>query len=212
MKKALTIGLNKLDSGKYGGFAGWLNEAENEATKFAAIFADYGCQVASLLSKDATINAFERAVSQMFEDDFSVIFFSGHGMEVGQNEAICLYDGYYLDTEFRWLLSKFKADAKVWVVLDCCFAAGMQKALSPKNRIKSLPKGTSTIYRPVHKSLFNDEIKADVKLLCASSEGEFAYEGVWSGALLKTWNKDFETWFERAAKLVTGQTPQLRAL
>lgn len=235
-KLSLHVGVNRLDPGAYAGFEGWLRGCENDATGMAALAVEQGYTTLGLLTERATRANFRALINQgaekLLPGDWFFLSYAGHGTqfdspgsEYGLREALCFFDGPLRETTFRGLLALFRPGVNIRVVLDCCYAAGFERAtpFGPR-RPRSLPAEVAGRITPpeAHPPT---QSAASIALLCAADVPEVSYDGpvfgVWTGALLEAWARalkptSIQTWFELARVIVDEskslQTPQLRWL
>lgn len=236
-KLSLHVGINRLDPVAYAGFEGWLRGCENDATGMAALAVQQGYTSLGLLTDGARRGDFraliEQAARSLVSGDWFLLSFAGHGTqfasptsEYGLNEALCFFDGPMRERAFRALLSSFRPGVNIRVVLDCCYAAGFERAtpFGPR-RPRSLPSEIGARLTPPEPPPASLPSAAAVALLCASDVPEVSYDGpvfgVWTGALLEAWARahkptNIQAWFELARIIVDEsralQTPQLRWL
>jgi hypothetical protein len=130
---ALTIGLNAVDPGHYGGWSGELNACEADAEDMASIAKSRGFDVSTLLTKSATraqvTDQISAAAKALKAGDIFLLSYSGHGGQVPdrnadeedqEDETWCLYDGQLLDDELYALFGSFAAGVRILVFSDSC--------------------------------------------------------------------------------------------
>lgn len=111
----------------------WLSCARRDAVAMHALFSDnFGDTAKLLIDGEATRSAIEtqfKELEQVGEEDFVVIFFSGHGSDTHE---LVTYDadpnnldttGIPLSTLNEWL-SRIPSK-RIIFILDCCFSGGM---------------------------------------------------------------------------------------
>src|SRR6266567_6126300 len=154
---ALVIGVNKTASSLFAP----LRNAEQDALAIAAILQELACGFrlwqSPLVGEQATSDAIKRAIrafgKERSEEDFLLLYFSGHGlMRPGEADEQMVYLGSadfvesdpeeeaetYISLKWlrRWLYEK--TDAKrVLLILDCCFAGEMGRT-APDHYLKDL--------------------------------------------------------------------------
>ena len=137
---ALTIGLNSVDPGHYGGWSGPLNACEADAEDMASIAKSKGFEVNTLLTRAGTreqvINQISAAARALKTGDIFMVSYSGHGGHVPdrnadeedqEDETWCLYDGELLDDELWGLWSKFAQGVRILVFSDSCHSGTVTK-------------------------------------------------------------------------------------
>jgi len=130
---SLNIGLNSVDPGHYGGWAGTLNACENDANDMADIAKNQGFTVTKLLTKGATrkavIDNVTAAARQLKDGDTFFLSYSGHGGQIpdtngdepdGLDETMCFYDGEFIDDELAALWPNFAKGVRIFVLSDSC--------------------------------------------------------------------------------------------
>lgn len=130
---ALTIGLNAVDPGHYGGWDGKLKACEADAKDMAEIAKSQGFSVETLLTvaakRDAVRKGVLDAAAKAVSGDIFMLSYSGHGGQLpdrngdeldNEDETWCLYDGELLDDELYDLWGKFKDGVRILVFSDSC--------------------------------------------------------------------------------------------
>lgn len=136
----ISIGLNSVNPGTYGGWDGTLRGCENDARDIAAMAVSKGYEVRLLLTKEATAGTvlaeLQRAAKALSPGDALVLFYSGHGGQVGDvngdeedqiDETWCLYDRMLVDDELYSMWSKFPAGVRIFVMSDSCHSGTVTK-------------------------------------------------------------------------------------
>ncbi len=158
----ISIGLNAVDPAHYEGWSGVLNACENDARDIAQITQARGLSSKLLLTKQATsisvLSELEAAAKSLGQGDLLVLYYSGHGGQVGDanadeadqlDETWCLFDRMLIDDELYSMWSKFKAGVHVLVLSDSCHSGTVTKtafysetlmAPSLQSHYKSLPQ------------------------------------------------------------------------
>ena len=134
---SLHIGLNHVDPIHYAGWKGELEACENDAREMEMIARGQGFAAQSMLTKAATstalLGAIEKAAKELYEDDFFLLTYSGHGGEMndagsnepdGLNETWVLFDRQLIDDEVYAAWSLFRPSVRIFVVSDSC-SSGM---------------------------------------------------------------------------------------
>lgn len=221
--------MNALDPAKYYGFPGYLVNPESDSTVMAERLARRGLSITGNFTGTATRDNFRQAMreaaAELKAGDLLVIHYSGHGSDEGglldSVQSFCFYDGQLTENEFRQLLALFGADVRIAVIPDCCHAGGFDRALDGLVRPRVVPHYIRSQFKP-DTSRAADSIAASVLLFCACKSSETASDGdqlgEWTGALVRALDNlasrkfTWRGWFEAAAELCQGQTPQLKQL
>jgi hypothetical protein len=137
---ALTIGLNSVDPGHYGGWSGNLNACEADAEDMANIATSKGFTVNTLLTKVATRQRVQAVISEaadrLASEDIFMLSYSGHGGQLpdfndeevdAQDDTWCLYDAQLVDDEIYTLLARFAEGVRVLVFSDSCHSGTVTK-------------------------------------------------------------------------------------
>jgi len=74
-------------------------------------------------TEGAITSKLNEIAGQTTASSISLFFFSGHGTQNSNGEAICCYDSNMYDTELNNILNNF--NGRVVVILDTCFSGGM---------------------------------------------------------------------------------------
>ena len=139
---SLHIGVNQADPIHYAGWKGALEACENDARDMETIARSQGFVAESLLGRAATsavvVGAIERAAKELFEDDFFLLTYSGHGGQIndagsdqpdGLDETWVLFDRQLIDDELYVAWSLFRPSVRVSVLSDSCQSGTMTKEL-----------------------------------------------------------------------------------
>ena len=139
---SLHVGLNRVDPIHYAGWKGELVACENDARDMEAIAGGKGFATQSLLTKAATATAMlgimEKAAKELFEDDFFLLTYSGHGGQIndvgndepdGLDETWVLFDRQLVDDELYAAWSMFRPSVRILVLADSCHSGMMTKAM-----------------------------------------------------------------------------------
>ena len=205
-RRAVVVGMTYVDPAAYGGWDGACVGANRDAAKFAALLRSEGIQVAELRNETATkaglIEQMKRACLPMKPADLFVLFYSGHGGQVkdqnfdesdGRDETLCLWDGEVTDDVMVSLWQQVPEGVRVLFVSDSCNAGSSFKLNRKPVRVKR-PEG----YR------------GQLIHFGACDDGQSAYskDGMsnWTKALLRAWSPfvTHREWFDAAAARMPG--------
>lgn len=185
---SLHIGLNAVDPGHYGGWAGELVACEADANDMTAIAKARGFTATTLLTKKGTranvLAAIRKAAKALKSGDAFLLTYSGHGGQLpdkngdeedGLDETYCLYDGELVDDETYAALSQFAAGVRILVLADSCHSGSSVRearltaaAETPAVRYRAMPMAVAQrTYRANQK--FYDKILADKKIAEAAA-------------------------------------------
>jgi len=148
--KGLFIGIDRYASPNID----WLASAQRDARAMHALLTDtLGGETTLLVNEQATRNAIEKAFESIVncnEDDFAVIYFSGHGTE---SHELVTYDtetwdyprtAIPLDLLTKWF--SLIPSKRLLCILDCCFSGGMgAKALQTEDRSRDVQSEESLL-------------------------------------------------------------------
>lgn len=145
---ALTIGLNSVDPGHYGGWSGELIACEADANDMADIAKSQMFKVTTLLTKDATrenvTKNIQNAAKTLKSGDIFMFSYSGHGGQLpdlnndepdGMDETMCLYNGQLEDDELYALWGEFGQGVRILVFSDSCHSGTVTKAANFREMI-----------------------------------------------------------------------------
>lgn len=149
---SINIGLNFVDSQRYGGWEGKLRGCVHDADDMYAIAEREGFQAQKLINEQATCQSVIQAIRQasvaLQEGDILFVSYAGHGGTLrdesgdeydGQDETWCLFDGQLIDDELLGLWTQFKAGVRVLVISDSCHSGTITKnALQESNKYTDL--------------------------------------------------------------------------
>jgi len=139
---SLHIGLNRVDPIHYASWKGELENCENDARDMETIARSQGFATQSLLTKAASssalLDAIEKAATELYEDDFFLLTYSGHGGQIndagndepdGLNETWVLFDRQLIDDELYTAWSLFRPSVRIFVLSDSCSGGTLTKEL-----------------------------------------------------------------------------------
>jgi len=137
---ALTIGLNSVDPGHYGGWSGKLNACEADALDMGSLAVSQKFKVKSLLTGEATrsmvTSGITMAAGELKKGDIFLLTYSGHGGQLpdlsgeepdDMDETWCLFDSELLDDELHLLLGQFRSGVRVLVLSDSCHSGSVTR-------------------------------------------------------------------------------------
>ncbi|MBU0678486.1 MAG: caspase family protein, partial [Verrucomicrobia bacterium] len=138
MKRAVSIGWNRVDPRKWGGWRGDLPDCELDASRMAAACELLDAPAIPLLTAVANRTMCRLTLwascSAMAPGDTLIVHTSGHGgQRVGGNEPdgreeyICAYDGPIDDDTVWYWLSNVPAGVRVVWFCDTCHSGGMAR-------------------------------------------------------------------------------------
>lgn len=201
--RAVTVGLNRVDPAKWGGWSGPLSDCEFDAELWHETWRDIGYQSTNLLTEAATVanvrGALEWGIDGMRAGDLLIVEISGHGGQGpdsegegadGRGEYLCLFDGPLSDNTInRWLRSVPPGVFILWGA-DTCHSGTMYR--TPKRFTRRATSG----------------FLGELILLAGASENSYSLStgngGMWSNARQATGPTGMTplTWFIAAKALV----------
>lgn len=142
MNQMLVMGLSCVNPVRYRGWNGDCPGTDVDVRR-ARAWADRIPELAYLsvlCDREATVPQGHAKLAQMLrrhahDDDLTVVFYSGHGAQVrdasgdeadGLDEALCMWDGYWLDDNLAACCREAAAGTVVFV-LDCCHSGQEQE-------------------------------------------------------------------------------------
>ena len=149
---AICVGVNEVDSRRYGGWTGALSTCEADADAMRRLAEGAGFDARTLLTAQATaanvLGALDDAASALCPGDILMLSFSGHGGQVPdvdgdewdddrRDEVLMLYDRRLVDDEIEVRLRRFLPGVRVLMVTDGCHSAsisGLPSARTPPAR------------------------------------------------------------------------------
>ncbi len=210
-KFAVIVGM---ESSKWGSCPG-SNKDSNVMLGLVQQYVDNG-HIVKLNDKQGTVAEVRKALVEQIEkvpeDGLFIFTYSGHGGQMrkggasknetdGQDEFLCLYDGYLLDDELWEIFNKCKG--RVFVVFDCCHSGTMyrlphepEEGVEEEDRI------------PLEKPFFAkfENVRAGISMLVVSGCGEETVSwgdsvngGVLTSAMKKNFNKclTYREWWNK---------------
>jgi len=151
-RRSLHIGLNQVDPGQYGGWAGALSGCVNDANAMRDVAVSRGFESQLLIDENATIAALrdrlDAAAAQLDAGDFFFLTYSGHGGQVADvsgdepdefDETWCLYDTELVDDSLFGALCTFKRGVRVFVMSDSCHSETVIRGPRPRARVAERP-------------------------------------------------------------------------
>lgn len=192
MKRAIIIGLN------YTGTGYSLPDCELDADNMRVMLEVAGvkCEVTKSEATPTALMSYliTYAATKQKASDTLYIYFSGHGMQIPNkaepdkyDEAICLYDDIrgimpLKDDDLRTALDQVPG-TKI-VILDCCFAGGMEREVGhPDRKAKSIPFNELIIVYTLANVLKREKAVSPEKtyFVFACSENEVSYSTGYGG-------------------------------
>ena len=196
MKVGLCVGLNK-----YPNPANNLAGCVNDANDFFSLLKDVYKfdNVVTLLDSDATYKNVTDKITELLalKPDVFVYTNSSHGTRIadttgteddGYCEAICLYDKFLIDHDFRQVLAKADPKTHITVVSDSCHSAGVTreflmamndfsyvsqpKYLPPPDNMDALMVSMS----PLTKAIFEPNENMNEVLLAGCKSDQYSYD------------------------------------
>jgi hypothetical protein len=138
---ALTIGIDKVDPGAYGGWDGKLGGCENDCDLYQSIVAPFATKVRPLKTGEARRDNVRRhiawAANNLKQGDLFIVTYAGHGGQLddrsidegdGRDETWCLYDGQMPDDELFNLWSLFREGVRILIISDSCHSGTVARA------------------------------------------------------------------------------------
>jgi hypothetical protein len=139
-RQSLHIGLNRLDPGHWGGWAGTLGGCVSDAEAMKDVASQKGFEAQLLLNDDATVEALHQqlkaAAATLREGDFLFLTYAGHGGQVpdtnrdeldGYDETWCLYDGQLVDDTLYGAFCTFAPGVRIFVMSDSCHSGSVTR-------------------------------------------------------------------------------------
>jgi|GEM_PF-5022435 len=135
----LVVGAHELNKLHYGSSLP-TSEVRNNAHIFSSYLKDFA-QVklwddSLLLGKQAVwqdfqfrLDQFAKQFNDSEEEELLIVYMTGHGFNYeGENKEIktffCFYDQMVAEQELRNLFKKFRANSRIWWIIDSCYAGG----------------------------------------------------------------------------------------
>lgn len=218
-RRSLGFGLNSVDPEPYNGWPGYLQACWADCSTTAARLATAGYEARGFFDEDCTLEKARTKIGEASSlsepGDYFVFSDSGHGSQnpgpwFGTEEGLVLYDGILVDSEFRELLSKFKAGVNVVCILDVCHAGGLDRALlpyaprvAPIRATRNAPGFTKAAV----------DISANVIIMAACQRDELSLDGTsngaFTGSLLATLveGMTWKTWMQATRRFMSEKFP-----
>lgn len=147
MKRSVHFGLNQVNPDQFSGWNGALWGCWKDCCRTAEVMATANFESRAFYDEECTVEKARLELTEAAESlsagDTLLFSDSGHGSRspgglYGSEEGLVLYDGILVDSEFRSLLSRFRAGVNVISILDVCHAAGLSRAM-PAVRARVAP-------------------------------------------------------------------------
>jgi len=199
VKVALCIGINTYPN-PANNLSGCVNDANDWANTLRTLYHFDATKV--LLNSDATRSNFISNAEAMIasKPDLFVITNSSHGTRVdsdteedGYCEAICLYDKFLMDHDFKTLLGKADSNTKVVVISDSCHSAGVTREFlatmndfSYESKPRYLPpqdnmEALRVSMIPIVKAIFEPRENMTEILLAGCKSDQYSYDANFDG-------------------------------
>jgi hypothetical protein len=198
-KAALCWGINRYPN-PANNLSGCVNDANDWVDTLKNVYGFDTIKI--LLDSDATLaNVISSAETILLsKPDVFVITGSSHGTRVASNteedgycEAICLYDKFLMDHDFRKILEKADPKTKVIVVSDSCHSGGVTreflatmndftyaskpKYLPPEDNMEAISVGMM----PVVKAIFEPTEGMNEILIAGCKSDQFSFDASFNG-------------------------------
>jgi hypothetical protein len=215
-RRAVIIGLTRVDHARWGGWSGACPGVDRDIADMAVLCALEGVEAHTLSDRAATragvAAAWRAAIDGLRAGDLVVVYYSGHGGVVGDtdgderdgyDEHWCLWDGPMLDDHLYALLCESPVGLRVALISDSCHSGSMMRRRPMVARVAS---------RRTH------GFRGALVSLGACRDLEVAYGaptgGLWTRALLDAWTRTrseitWRAWFWSALAVIgtADQTP-----
>lgn len=210
VRRALVVGLTRVNPAAYGGWNGDCPGCDKDADFFAAKCVANGVATFGLRNEKATratvISTATSLAKNMKAGDLLVLYIAGHGGQKrdphgdeadGQDETLCLWDGELVDDQIAGLLCGIPAGVRVWMVTDTC-NSGTNYRMRPKRVAQE------RMLRAFQGQLIHYGAAADGTASVGGSKG-----GVFTLALRDSWvsGMSYKGWFRATESRVSGQRP-----
>jgi hypothetical protein len=199
---SIHIGMEYFDPEHYNGSDGALPTCGKDCIDMKEIAEAQNFDTSTVfLNEEATRDVVSKAISsaakELVSGDMLFISYSGHGTfvpdesgdeEDGNDEAWCLFDGFFLDDELHALWTRFAEGVRIMVVSDSCHSGTVVKAIPgqdtivskyfPKEEAKKVYLENKSFYLKIKAEAaeFTDrELKARVKLIAGCQDDESSY-------------------------------------
>lgn len=231
MKRAICAGIND-----YPGTANDLQGCVNDANSWTTLLNGFGFFVQTLLNSQVTranfTSAIQNVINQSVAGDVVVITYSGHGTQVtdtsgdepdGYDEALYLYDGVFIDDEFRVLLNQIPVGVHAFLAMDSCFSGTVTRKINAEEGAARFFRTEAISPMAVRVKAFATEEDMKEILLSGAKDTEYSYDayinGVWAGAMSyyatsvmqsgQTYNEFYSLLRTKLPSASYPQTPQL---
>jgi len=157
-----------------------------------------------ILNENATREAVTEAISQASKElksgDMLFISYSGHGTSIedisgdeedNRDEAWCLYNGFLLDDELKYLWTLFSEGVRIFIISDSCHSGTITKEVLGLKKSEVIVSKLFPIYKAQevyskHKDFYKEvkakastakveDIKARVELIAGCQDDESSY-------------------------------------
>lgn len=208
-KNALLIGLNSIDPNHYDGSTGKLNFPEKDVSSMWVLLDAMGFSNIQMLktpmaTRENVLNALAEMAQQTDEGGLMVVYYSGHGGlvpdqngdEAQDDQTWCLYNGQLLDDELWQAWSKFKKGSRILFLSDSCHSGSMARVIGndTKHLEDAIVNGAKLLLPSIFKGIYakNQDfyqkivgstpdwntiaVEASLISITACEDGELAYE------------------------------------
>lgn len=208
--RSLHIGLNAVNAGAYGGWAGRLAACEADANDMRDICAAKGFETTILLTPQATstavLTALDEAAAALVSGDLYIVTYSGHGGQMAdvsgdesdrRDETWVLYDRQVLDDELAARWTKFAEGVRIVVLSDSCHSGTVIRAWMDMagGALKGLPDEyvTAGRFMPADVNERDNQARADIYATVAATTPSETYAGLKARVLLLSGCQDNQT-------------------
>ena len=223
---AIVWGLTNVDASAYGGWLGECPGSDVDARSLYSYYLSGGIPTTMLLNAGATKAAAQAAIvnaaAGLSANDSLIIEYSSHGTLVpddngdeadgtGQDSAICMYDGLWIDDDFlAFLQTVVPPGVNVRIGSDCCHSEGNFRGFTRK--IQQLVSFSRWGQLPHFELRSSASLDFAVTQMAASKKLSYAYGAASGGAFTMTRLANttgfWRSWFDAAkAKMSINQAP-----
>jgi len=151
-------------------------------------------------TREAVTEAIEKASRELEDGDILFISYSGHGTSIedisgdekdNKDEAWCLYNGFLLDDELKYLWTLFGEGVRIFIISDSCHSGTITKEIFGVKKSDVILSKLFPVYKAQevyfkHKDFYKEvkakassakeeDIKARVKLIAGCQDDESSY-------------------------------------
>jgi hypothetical protein len=179
----------------------------NDAKEWEKLCKKQGFKTHTFTDRNATKENMKKALESLVEKSkvygknfHGILTFSGHGTHTAdrngdepdrRDEALCMYDGLFIDDDLKNILDKYNPEAKMTFVSDCCHSGTITRqflATVTDEEIYAKPRYLppedeveASIQPLIERKMFSPQENMNEVLITGCKDTEYSYDAYFGG-------------------------------